>query len=341
LWDDQIVPQLARHPDITVSGDVLAQKIRGDAPMDILKEHYPDTYNQIESFAKSFEGKDYSLEQANARLSHFNKETSGLQKASDVDKAVLKTARPTIGAELSVADALREEIYNALSDVGEKDVRLARKTYGALTDMQRSAERGIVPSEAPLTGKGFYNQGPFGAAVKGWAILHGLEGDPLGAAVGGGAALAKSISMARDATGTKIRRATERLANSSLKGLDLNTGAPPPTSAPPTPIVPPTGQAPPMLPQQASPTNYANNVRTGTPPPMNVNQIPNPSPASLAPTGVPEAPPEAPTTTGITANVKTTPPPESGFAMRVPKTNDFIGLEDLKPEDLSAVNHVI
>ncbi len=205
LWKNEVMKQIEKHADQTISGNPVAAAIRkgvsaGDADL------FPESADAAENFAKKFDG-DMTVQQASDRMQSLNRKLSKLYKLDPASRYAATANSPTIEAMEDGANELRQQITNKLEFLGEKDPAGLRKTYGALKTVEQAAEkRAIVAGRAaPLNIA--QQLATIGGAMH--AVGHLMAGDVPGAVAG-------VVPMVA-AKATKVLNSPEHLIGSALE----------------------------------------------------------------------------------------------------------------------------
>jgi hypothetical protein len=203
LWNDEVVPQIQKHANETISGKSVADAIRGGVLAGD-KDLFPEASDPAETFAKKFDG-EMNLQQASDRLQSLNRKLSSLYKLDPASRYAATANNPSLEAMEDGANELRQQIYTKLKSLGEDDPAGLRQTYGALKTVQQAAEkRAIVYNRlAPI------NLAEQLATVGGalHAAGHLMVGDVPGAVVGAAPILAAKAAKTINSPEFQISKA--------------------------------------------------------------------------------------------------------------------------------------
>jgi hypothetical protein len=219
LWKTEIAPQIKKHAGEVIDGGNVALQMRNGIS-DEMKELFPKEADDAEAFAKKFD-KDISLPKAQSYLELLNAKLKGYYKLSPDARNALGITDGTISAYENAADGLRNEIYNRLEDLGEKDPRGLRQQYGALKEVQRVfAKRATVSDrQAPLNMQQVIGMiagaaGGFGEHLRGGGSLQTAAAATLPLAV---ATAAKIRNLPQNLLKTAMSQTAEAAAPSAAK----------------------------------------------------------------------------------------------------------------------------
>lgn len=213
LWDEKISPVIEKNYAVTIDGANIGKAIKDNVSSYTLR-HEPRLAKMVEDYADSFNGK-LSIKDLNDAVAELNAKTNAYQKALPEVKAMMENADPIISAKIRAVEAMRDELYGKLDELGNPEVRQLKKDYGSLKQIQTAIERKVVPAERGTKTGSFYET-PFGAGVKTVATVGtAMNNLPL-AAAGGSMALLKRYLIDRNKPNPKITRSFERLGKSNL-----------------------------------------------------------------------------------------------------------------------------
>jgi hypothetical protein len=207
LWTGTIKPQIDNHASEVLDTKPIRDKIQSAVTRSMAKLD-PDGAAEIERYASHF-SQPSTLAEASEDLQFLNAKLKAYYKAPPEARAAIIKTDGAVNAMESAADGLRDQIYDKLGELGEKDPRALRQQYGALKDMERvfSKRATVADRQAPLN------------LQQGIGLLEGsmavLSGHPVVAA----AAAVPFISKARSAPESLIRQ--------GLKTAQAGSGAGP------------------------------------------------------------------------------------------------------------------
>ncbi len=201
LWQHDIAPQIARHPQDVIPGQSVTLKLQ-NAVTDEMKDLFPDEAKQIEEFAKKFD-KDIPLPKAQSYLELLNAKLKGYYKLTPDARHALGVTDGAISAYENAADGLRDEICKKLGP----RFRELRQQYGALKEVQRvfGKRATVADRQAPLDFKQVIGLIAGGSEAAGAVAM----GHPLAAVAG--------VAPVAIATAAKMRNAPASLIKQGLR----------------------------------------------------------------------------------------------------------------------------
>lgn len=217
LIDEKIKPQLDRHPDARIDGNVIADNIMNGVDQ-YVKDHQPQRYEAIKQYADSFRN-PMTLQEVNGKIKSLNAITSQYQRGSGLTKAMIEGSRPMVAAEVDAVNAMRNSMFDKLEQYNEKHTAELRKDYGALVEMQNSIEKATPRSHQEQTAGSVYGRfaSPAGVAAGTVAGIEGMAHRPVATAVGGVMGILRKVVMDRNKPAPTIARAFTRLGKTSLE----------------------------------------------------------------------------------------------------------------------------
>lgn len=156
IWKGTIEPQITRNANATIPGATIANKIRSGVD-EGMADLFPDQAKLVNDLADKFDSSTFKasglpLSKANAYLKTLNAQLKSYYRMSPEGRAASNVTDGAVSAMSDAADALRDEIYNKLEALGEKDPRDSRLQYGALKQIQKVFQKRAVVAgrQAPL-----------------------------------------------------------------------------------------------------------------------------------------------------------------------------------------------
>lgn len=146
LWEERISPQIARHKDVPVSGDVISNAVEKKINF-YLEEAEPTKAQSIKDYADKFRGKTYTISQVNELITGLNAEIGKLNQKTPEGKAAVMQIDPLSTAREGAVEAMRDVMIRTLSERGEVGVKSFRQDYGALRQIQDAIRRNVNRAE--------------------------------------------------------------------------------------------------------------------------------------------------------------------------------------------------
>jgi hypothetical protein len=151
LQSDVIGPAIKRHPTETISGDAVAKAVQ-DVFTPEMQKFYPEALNKIGREVGRYAGKPITLPEAHYLLEKLNAINRSLAKAAPESAAAAQRIDAAKKANMVAADAIREQLYPKLEQLGEPGIADLQKDYGALRTVGEALRSNIARAERIGTG---------------------------------------------------------------------------------------------------------------------------------------------------------------------------------------------
>lgn len=151
LQKDVIGPAVARHPTETISNDAVAKAIQ-DVVSPEMEKFYPESIKPIAREVGRYTNKPITLPDAKFLLERLNAINRTLSKAAPESAAAARRIDVMKTANTAAADAIRQQLYGKLDQLGEPGIANLQKDYGALRTVGEALRSNITKAERIGTG---------------------------------------------------------------------------------------------------------------------------------------------------------------------------------------------
>lgn len=208
--NEQMFKQVAAPPGSLPQKNPIAESIRTRITPSMQK-FSPKAAKSMEAFAKKFEA-PMTVGEAEQTLEHFNAELqdAGYWKKTPSERAAADKVNPMLSARSAAVEAIRDSLYDHLTNAGETGIKDLKRTYGAIRNVENEIrgqvnvggrQRPISLKQAIGMTAGVLHGGPAGIAAAALPIVDQLYNSPealLNRAVGKAAPLTPLKSVVQD-----------------------------------------------------------------------------------------------------------------------------------------------
>ena len=181
LWTEREQFIGPHRPAIQISGDALAKAIR-EGETSLMRQDNPAAVTALQNKAKLYEGKKYSLKEAESLLKDLNLELHEYYKKGPLDKLTISEAKE-VSRLRRMSESLRNEIYSKVDAMAGPGVAELMKRYGSLSDLElyadplvRRIQRYGGKDLLNMTAEAVMDTAAGGIYSKSGAIVRGMRG---------------------------------------------------------------------------------------------------------------------------------------------------------------------
>ncbi len=156
-WDSETIgAAIKRHPEGIMSGDAIANEVL-TLKEPYLNEIFPEEVKVIEAEAARYAGKQIPISTGRQLLAKLNAITETLQNKTVEGQVSAERASASKAALAKATEAVRDQLYTTLENLGEKGIRETQRDYGSMSELQDVLASNVMMAERAEASKPGYN----------------------------------------------------------------------------------------------------------------------------------------------------------------------------------------
>lgn len=146
IQKDVVGPAIDRHAHDVISGDNVGKAVQ-DIFTPEMQKFYPEALRKLGREIGRYAGKPITLPEARFLLEKLNALNRALAKAAPESAAAAERINVSKAANVAAADAIRQQLYAKLEQLGEPGIADMQKDYGALRTVGEALRDNIPRAE--------------------------------------------------------------------------------------------------------------------------------------------------------------------------------------------------